>query len=234
MQDAPAAPSVQLKETLAEAHRAKLQGRYSSAISLYEYAQTLTNNRAMIACRLAPLLAYEGRHFEAWRQFQRAGRALMRDDQPEWALSVYCEATRMLPLEFDAWRICASIERRLGRTEHALETLLEGRRHFRSALYRDQAIALLTLAQKIDPGDLDILIDIANLLHQGGQVRRARALLEERLEHGPETDISRLLAARSRLTWSPRHAFRWFESFLRDLLPRAQHLLRPRFRAMSD
>ncbi len=234
MQDCPVHPHVQLKNTLAEAHRAKLQGRYSHAIILYEHSQTLTHDNAMIASRVAPLLAHEGRHFEAWRQFQRAGRALMRNEHPEWALSVYREATQMLPLEFDAWRICASIERRLGRTDHALETLLDGRRRFRSALHRDQAIAMLGLARKIEPWDRDIVLDLAGLLHQGGQIRRARELLEQLIEHSPEADLSRVLAARSRMTWSPRHAWRWLETFLRGLAPGADPVRRPRLGSMPE
>lgn len=226
-------PQVALKATLAEAHRAKLQGRYGRAVALYEFAQTLTRDHSMIACRLAPLLAHEGRHFESWRQFQRAGRALMRQDHPEWALSIYREATRMLPLEFDAWRICASIERRLGRLDQALETLLEGRRRFRSALHRDQAIALLGLARKLDPWDPDIVIDLAAQLNQAGQIKRARQLLEELIERSPEPDLSRVLAARSRMTWSPGHVWRWLESFVRRFVPGIDPTFKPRFQSLQ-
>lgn len=233
----PVHPRVMLKNTLAQAHRAKLRGKLRQAIALYEYALTLTPDQAMIASRLAPLLAHEGRHFEAWRQFQKAGRALMRREQPEWALAVYREATAMLPLEFDAWRITASIERLLGRPDHALETLLEGRRRFRGPLHRDQAIALLDLARRLEPWDPDIVIDLAGLLQQAGQTQRADALLDALLEHSCAADAPRIHAARSRMTWSPRHLLRWMESFFGPLLrtfsrgPRSQY---PDYGALGD
>ncbi len=229
----PVHPRVLLKNTLVQAHRAKLRGKLRQAISLYEYALTLTSDHAMIASRLAPLLAHEGRHFEAWRQFQKAGRALMRREQPEWALAVYREATRMLPLEFDAWRITASIERLLGRHDHALETLLEGRRRFRGPLHRDQAIALLDLARRLEPWDTDIVIDLAGQLQQAGQAQRADDLLDELLEHSPQAELARIHAARSRMTWSPRHLLRWLESFLQPLI-KAAPSIRPRYGALRD
>ncbi len=230
----PVHPRVMLKNTLAEAHRAKLKGRVRQAIGLYEYALTLTSDHAMISSRLAPLLAHEGRHFEAWRQFQKAGRALMRREQPEWALAVYRDATRMLPMEFDAWRITASIERLLERHDHALETLLEGRRRFRSSLHRDQAIALLDLARRLEPWDADIVIDLAQLLQQAGQSQRADDLLDELLEHSPQAELPRIHAARSRITWSPRHVLRWLESFVRALMSTAPQSIRPHYGALRD
>lgn len=220
---------INLKQTLVEAHRAKLHGRYGRAIILYQFAQSHAPDSAEIASRLAPLLAHEGRNFEAWRQFQHAGRALVRENHAEWGLSVFYEATRMLPMECDAWRLCASLEKRLGRREHALETLLEGRRQFRSPLHRDQAMSLLELARKIEPWAPDIVTDLAGLLSQSGQHERAQHMLEVLLERCPEDEMSRVLATRSRITWAPTHLWSWAENHLRELMrPRATRL-RERF-----
>ncbi len=207
------------KRILAEAQRAKLRARNARAITLYQYAQSLASDSAEIASRLAPLLALEGRHFEAWRQFQRAGRVLLRQNRTEWALSVFYEATRMLPMECEAWRVCAAIERSLGRMDHALETLLEGRRQFRSALNRDQAISLLELARRIEPWEPDIVIDLACLLSQTGQVDRGLLMLEELIGRCPDEQLSRARAAQLRITWSPCHIWLWLETCVRGLLP---------------
>ncbi|HIG69736.1 MAG TPA: hypothetical protein EYG46_08620 [Myxococcales bacterium] len=58
----------------------------------------------------------------------------------------------MLPTQCDAWRMCASLEKKLGRPGHALETLFE---------------------------DL--------------------------IERCADEDLALVLAARSRITWSPQH-----------------------------
>ena len=42
------------------------------------------------------------------------------------ALSIFYQATRMLPTQSDAWRMSAFLEKKLGRPGHALDTLLEG------------------------------------------------------------------------------------------------------------
>lgn len=224
----------ELKRLHAQAQREKLSGRYNRAIILYQLAQSIAPDCAELSSRLAPLLALEGRHFEAWRQFQRAGRSLVRQNHAEWALSIFYEATRMLPTECDAWRMCASLEKKLGRPGHALETLLEGRRHFRSALHRDQAIALLDLARKIEPWDPHIVIDLSSVLSQVGQVTRALNLLEDLIVRCPHDDLAAVLAARSRITWSPRHVWLWLESCYREIVPGEERALRLRFGDSSD
>ena len=207
------------RRILAEAHREKLRGRYGRAVVLYQYAQSVANDSAEIASRVAPLLALEGRHYESWRQYQRSGRALLKQNRTEWALSVFYEATRMLPKECDTWRVCASIERKLGRLDHALETLLEGRRQFRSALDCDQAIALLGMARHIEPWDTDIVLDLASLLSRIGQIDRALRLLEQLIDHCPDEDLHRIHAAQLRITWSPHHVGLWLETCLRQFMP---------------
>lgn len=223
-----------LKDLHIRAQREKRSGHYHRAIILYQLAESVVPDCAEISSRLAPLLAHEGRHFEAWRQFRRAGRSLVRQHQAEWALSIFYEATRMLPTECDAWRMCASLERRLGRPSHALEALLEGRRHFRSALHRDEAISLLDLARKIDPWDPHIVIDLSALLNQVGQTTRALGMLEELIARCSETDLSSALAARARITWSPRHVWSWLESSFGTIVPGGERALRLRFGASPD
>jgi tetratricopeptide (TPR) repeat protein len=195
------------KQLLSEAQRARARGRIKRAIGLYQYTLASEPDSVEIATRLAPLLAFDGRSFEAWRHFRNAGRALLRQGRREWALAIFRDATRCLPQEFEAWRISAELERKLGRRELAFETLLEGRNQFRLALQRDQAIALLELAREVEPWDVDVVVDLSQLLARTGQVTRALDLLEELALHSEADDKRRVRTAQWRITWSPHHAW---------------------------
>lgn len=207
------------KRLMLEAQRARARGRHRRAIVLYQYAQSREPGCAEIAARLAPILAYEGRHYEAWRQFRAAGKILLRQGRVEWALSIFHEATRCMPQECEAWRVSAELERKLGRDEQALQTLIEGRSHFRSALRRDQAIALLEQAREIEPWHPDVTVDLAGLLSQTGQGARALEILEELAQQSDESLATRARAAQFRITWSPQHAWLWLTSAVPRLAP---------------
>lgn len=209
----PAQPQAfQRRDILNEAQRARARGRFQRAVQLYEYVLAVDPDDLEAAARLAPLLALLGRNFEAWRRFRCVGKQLLAQRRTEWALAVFRDATRCLPQEFEAWRITAEIERKLGRPEAAYETLLDGRTRFRTMLQRDQAVALLELALEIDPWAPDVLMDLAQLYARGGQEERAIAVLEGLARRSDGAWPRRVRAAQWRITWSPQHAWLWLNA----------------------
>jgi thioredoxin-like negative regulator of GroEL len=202
---------------VAQAQRARRAGRRRRAIALYQRGLALEPDDIEVALALAPLLAWEGRHFEAWSLFRQAGKALLRGGRLEWCLAVFKDATRCLPFEFEAWRICAELEQKLRRPEDARETLLEGRQHFRSPALRGQAVALLKLARSLDPWHPDIVIDLAQLTAQNEQEEDALDLLRHLALRCSARDIRRVRAAQLRMTWSVRFAVLWWNALWHEL-----------------
>jgi tetratricopeptide (TPR) repeat protein len=217
-------PQSDRRRILNEAQRARARRRFRRAIALYQEALAAEPDNYEIVSRLAPLLAFDGRHFEAWRYFRAAGQALLRDKHPEWALALFREASHCLPHEFDAWRVSSEIERKLGRVDLAYETLLTGRNHFRSPIHRDQAVALLELARRIEPWDPVVVIDLAGLLARTDRVDRALALLERYADRCARCDLAKVRAAQWRITWSPHHAWQWLSALLPSTRVQAKEL----------
>lgn len=202
---------------VAQAQRARRGGRRRRAIALYQRALALEPDDLEVALALAPLLAWEGRHFESWSLFRHAGKSLLRSGRLEWCLSVFKDATRCLPFEFEAWRICAELEQKLRRPEDARETLLEGRQHFRSPALRGQAVALLKLARELDPWHPEIVIDLAQLTGQNEQEDDALDLLRHLALRCGARDVRRIRAAQLRMTWSVRFALLWWTALWQEL-----------------
>jgi len=141
-----------------------------------------------VALRAAPLRAYHGASFEAWQLFRTAVTELLRSRRAEAGLGVLNEPCRCLPHQYEAWRRRARPELKLGREETAYQPLLEGRQHFRTPQPRAQAIALLTRARAIEPGDPQVGIDLARRNRKTDQVEVALELLASLAERvrGPE------------------------------------------------
>jgi tetratricopeptide (TPR) repeat protein len=200
------------KAVLAQAHRLTTNRDERRAISLYRRLLMEDPGDVQVALRLAPLLAQRGEEFEAWRLFGEAGRRLLRARRNEQALAVFREACRYLPHQFDAWRIRAEIELKLGWEETALETLLDGRQRFRPAHCRAQAIALLCMARSVEPWEPSILLDLARLYTQNDQVEEAFELLVALSIRTHGSMKRRVRGAQLRITYSPRHLGLWVKA----------------------
>jgi Flp pilus assembly protein TadD len=166
-----------------------------------------------VAFRLAEMLAIDGQRFEAWSLFRSSGRRLLREGHHARSLSIFREATRCLPFEYEAWRITAEIERKLGREEDAQLTLLEGRRQFGSRFESAQAIALLELVRQIDPWDHEVVMDLSRLYAQSDQVDRALRLLESLAVHSEGREL-RLVRWQQ---WQISHSFTHWRAWLREI-----------------
>ena len=200
------------KHLLDEANCARSRGKIRRAIALLRLVLEPDPRDVDVTFRLAELLATDGQRFEAWSLFRSAGRRLLREGHHTRSLTIFREATRCLPFEFEAWRISAEIERKLGREEDAELTLLEGRRHFRSRFEFAQAIALLELVREIDPWDHEVVMDLARLYAQSDQAGRALRLLEGLAVHSE----GRELRAVRRQQWQISHSFTHWRAWLRE------------------
>ena len=203
------------KQLLSEAHRARNRGQDRRAISLYKRVLREEPRNIEIALRAAPLLARRGEAFEAWMLFRTAARNLARAKRYEECLSVYIEACRYVPHEFDAWRLRAELELKLGREEAAFETLLDGRTQFRDVRTRAQAIALLTRARNLEPWDAEVVLDLARLYARTDQSEAALELLASLAGRVTNPSLERRLRSlQLRITLSPQYAWLWLRTAL--------------------
>lgn len=201
------------KRLLAEAQRARNAGRERRAISLYKRVLREEPRNVEVALRAAPLLARRGDGFEAWQLYRTAAQTLAREKQYTDCLSVYREACRFVPHEYDAWRLRAELELKLGRDDTAFETLLDGRTQFGDLRTRAQAIALLTRARSIEPWDPEVALDLARLYSRTDQSDAALELLATLAARcGPEA-AHRVRSLQWRITLSPRFAWLWIQAW---------------------
>ena len=205
------------KTLLAQAHRLAMGRDERRAVGLYRRLLMDDPGDIQVSLRLAPLLAKRGDEFESWRLFGDIGRRLLRARRNEQALAVFREACRYLPHQFDAWRIRAEIELKLGWEDMAVETLLEGRQRFRSAHSRAQAIALLGMARTVDPWEPGILLDLARLYMQNDQTEQALELLVALSIRTHGSMKRRVRGAQLRITYSPRHLWLWCKALLDEM-----------------
>jgi tetratricopeptide (TPR) repeat protein len=206
---------------LDEANQARARGKHRRAIALLRQVLAQRPDDIEVAFKLAELLASEGENFESWSLFRGVGKALLRERRHAQCLATFREATRSLPFEFEAWRITAELERKLGRDEDAHLTLLEGRRQFRTRFDRAQAMALLSLSRDIEPWDHGVVMDLARLYAQTDQPARALHLLENLAIHSEGRDLRAVRRAQWQITRSFHHLRGWLKVALADLSARS-------------
>lgn len=216
-------------QLLTDAHRARNKGKARAAIRLYRRILVENPSNLEVALRVAPMLALAGEPFEAWQLYRRVAMEYARARQYTECLTVYREACRFVPGEFEAWRLCAELQLKMKRPEGAFETLIEGRMNFGGPHQRGQAIALLARAREIEPWDDDLLIDLAALYAASDQPELALELLTTLALRVEGPMLRRVRGLQLRLTGSPRYAWLWLRTFgRRESLPAvAGHAFEP-------
>jgi tetratricopeptide (TPR) repeat protein len=177
---------------------ARNKGKHKKAISLYRQVLEAEPESPEIHQKLAPLLARTRQAGEALASYRIAAEALVRQGFNEQAIGLLRGAAVQLPRETVVWQGLAELEMRRSRRIDAVEALLEGRQHMKARSDRAEAIALLSQARKLDPGDFRISYDLACLLGRTGRRARALSLLDE-LARRP--DRRRLARVRARQLW---------------------------------
>lgn len=200
-------------QLLTEAHRARNGGKSRAAIRLYKRILIENPHNFEVALRCAPMLALAGESFEAWQLYRRVAREYAREKLYTECLSVYREACRFVPYEFDAWRLCAELQLKMNHPDGAYETLIDGRMHFGGPNTRAEAIALLSRARTIEPWDDDLLLDLADLYARNDQPDMASELLTTLAcrVHGPRLRSVRFM--QWKLSFSVRDFLLWARSF---------------------
>jgi tetratricopeptide (TPR) repeat protein len=200
------------KWLLAEAEKARSRGRRRRAISFYRRVLAAEPHDPHLHARVAPLLAATGRRFDAWQSYRQATHVHLKNKSREEALTLYREATKVLPTQFEAWQWVAKLELELGRGDCALNTLLEGRAKFRSRRRRAEAIALLREAKNIDPGRVDVVLDLARLLRRSGQSPEAQWILEQLAEKLDRRNLRLVRGAQWRIEPSLKNSWNWLRA----------------------
>ncbi len=99
-----------------------------------------------------------------------------------------------------------------GRKTDAVESLLEGRKHLRRRRDRPSAMRLLSRARQIDPGHVDVGLDLASLWHKTGDRRGAMRLLEELVRVSHRSQRRRVRWAQLFLNVTPATFWRYVRS----------------------
>ena len=196
------------KTLLREAREAQKRGKHQKALRLLRRIQFVEPNNVELHALIAPTLARCGWEFCAWESYRVAAIALARGGKNQAALSLYCDATKRMPRNFDAWVTRAQLERSMSHPDRARLTLIEARRQFRGRRSRPQAVSILRRILEITPGDDETTLDLAALLSRMGRKDEALLLLDRLAEscHGP------LLRRVRHTQWSvtPSLAHTWF------------------------
>ena len=201
------------KHILDAAARARTRGRHKKAVELYRRLLVMERENPEIHARIAPLLATTGQDLDAWASYRVAARALIAGRRPEQALALYKEATRLLPHQIEAWKTTAQLQLKLGRKREAFETLLEGRRHFDTALSTSHSVSLLRLAHSIEPWHPQVILDLSRCLARSEQRFEALHLLDELAGRCEGSELRRIAAARFRMTGAVADLWRWMRTF---------------------
>lgn len=197
---------------LQDADQARRRGRRRRAISLYRWVLAVEGGNPSLHAKLAPLLARDGQPFDAWRHFQSAARGWLKSGHSDEALAVYRKAVQSLPRTVEAWLELGDLHRREGRRRDAVEALREGRRHLRRQRYRAEATHLLRCAHALEPGNLDVTLDLAQQLALSRQRREAVLILEDLAARCAPDDLKRVRRAMLRVTHSASALWLWLRS----------------------
>ena len=200
------------KWLLAEAEKARVRGRRRRAISFYRRILAAEPHDPNLHARVAPLLAATGKRFDAWQSYRQAATTHLKNKSREEALALYREATKVLPMQIEAWRWLAKLELKRERSEAAISALLEGRSKFRSRRRRPEAIALLREARRINAWRIDIVLDLARLLRRSRQSPEAQWILGQLAERLSGRDLRIVRGALWRIEPSLKHSWYWLRA----------------------
>ena len=197
---------------LRQAREQVRQKKYKRALPLLRQLVAREPRNPELHALIASPLASQGHAFEAWESYRIAALALYKHEKKQPALDLYTDATRRVPLVFEAWVARAEIERELCRPDAALATLIEGREHFGKRRHRPQAISLLRRALEIDPKSHELILDLAGLLSRSRQKDEALYLLEGLARKSRGADLKAVYKAQWSIFPSLSNTWRWMRA----------------------
>jgi tetratricopeptide (TPR) repeat protein len=200
---------------LKAASRAHERQQKRKAIALYRQVLSMEPDNTALHARVAPLLARTRQRFDALLSFQEAANGMLREGRTAEAIGIYREAATLLPHETDLWASLARLMRQHRNPAESIETLLEGRRHFRRRRRRPEAIWLLRQVRLIEPWHRETVLDLCRLLWRTRQRDEALALVAGLRANTRGTALRRVCWLQFRLSPTPRNLWRWLRVALR-------------------
>jgi tetratricopeptide (TPR) repeat protein len=194
---------------LAKASQARRRGKRKKAIELYRKVLADESENVELHRKLGTLFAEVKRREEALTHFGHAARGLAARGFPDKAIGLCREAVGFYPSEANVWEAIADLQLARERRADAYDALIEGRAHMRGRRQRSGAIRLLRRACVIEPGRVDLQIDLAKQLAGARQRAEARALLDRLAGTTRGRDRRRVLAARLRIAPTPMGLIQW-------------------------
>jgi thioredoxin-like negative regulator of GroEL len=200
------------KVLLTEARDAQRRGKHKKAVALLRRILCVEPNNAEIHAMIAPSLAERRLRFDAWQSYTYTAQVLIRDGKKQAALSVYADASKRMPGEFEVWIAKSELELSMGGRAEASRTLGSALPHFRKRATRYPLIALLRRRLTIDPEDMETTLELASNLSRTGQKDEAKMHLSKLAE----ASVGRLLRQVRRSQWSIEpslaHSWLWLRS----------------------
>lgn len=198
-------------QTLAEAERARGQGRTDKAIKLYRAVLAKEPNDAVVHGKIAPLLARRKKlRGEALASFRLAAQGQLKAGFTDRAVALYVQAAAFFPLETEMWGEIARLEQIRGRRADAIATLMEGAGHLaKTRRTRPEATRLLRRALEVEPWHLGATLRLARLLARSREKEEALALLEDIVGRVRGKGRRRVRRAIFRISPTPANAWRW-------------------------
>lgn len=198
-------------QTLAEAEKARGQGRTAKAIKLYRAVLAKEPNDAVVHGKIAPLLARRKRlRGEALASFRLAAQGQLKAGFTDRAIALFVQAAAHFPLETELWEEIARLDHVRGRRADAIDALLEGAGHLgKGKPTRQEGMRLLRKALEIEPWHLESTLQLARLLARDGDKQEALALLDDVAGRVRGRGRRRVRRAMFRISPTPANAWRW-------------------------
>ncbi len=199
---------------LAEATRARTNGKTRKAVELLETVIQHEPANAELHRRIAPMFAAVRRMSDAWTSYRIAVASLVKAGFVDQAVGVLREAAGSLGRERTVWEQLADAEQQRGRPIDAVDALLEGRQRFRARRDRSEAIKLLLRARKIAPAHFEANFDLAGLLARSGARAPAARILAELAARARGSELRRTRRRQLALSPTPGALWRFLRSWV--------------------
>lgn len=162
---------------LATAEKARARGSIRKAVKWYRKVLDAEPGDVQVRTRIAPLLARLGRWDESRAAFDQAADGFLAQGFVPKAIAVWTLAAHTFPEHVDYWERIANQQVMAGRKADGVRALLDGRARLLQRRQRPLAVLLLRQALELEPGRVEVTLDLADLLRRDGIKDEARRLL---------------------------------------------------------
>src|SRR5229473_3744928 len=162
---------------LRTAENARARGSVRKAVKWYRKVLEKEPGDTQVRTKIAPLLARLGRWDESRAAFDMAADGFLAKGFVPKAIAVWTLAARTFPEHVEYWERIANQQVMSGRKADGVRALLDGRSRLRKRKQRPLAVLLLRQALELEPGRVEVTLDLADLLRRDGAKDEAKRLL---------------------------------------------------------